>query len=235
MNKSENGFSVVEAILILVTVGIISSVAWYVFHGKITSSPQSTTPTTTGTSNVPTSNVYNGWKTYKSPAEGFSIKYPSDWTLKTGTTNSNGVFDSSLDGVSISGPNDFTIGYDVMKPVTSSTCANCSFTLLDTIKLKNNQPGYIVISSNTYNNNIEEQSLSISKAKTYKEQSDQGWPYYSAFVTSDKFVRWSGSYSGVDKTKCGGAGCEPVSMSLSDFRSRAEVKTAEQILQSLSY
>jgi type II secretory pathway pseudopilin PulG len=235
MSKNQKGFSVVEVLLILVLVGIIGFVGWYIWQGRVKENPQSSLQSTSNTASTAGSDIYAGWNTYKSPVEGFSIKYPADWTIMTGATNSEGVSDSSLDAVTISGPNDFSLSYDIIRPTTSFSCANCSFTVLDTIELKDEQPGYIVISSNTYNDTIEEQQLSISKSKTYDEQSDQGWPYYQSYATPDKYVRWTGAYPGVDKTKCSGAGCEPVSISLSDFQSRPEVKVAEQILQSLTY
>ena len=235
MKKNQKGFSAIEGLLILLIVGIIGFAGWHVWQNRSVDSSQSPAHTTPSASNTPKPDIYAGWNTYKSPTEGFSVKYPADWTIITGTSNSEGKYDSTLDAVGISGPNDFTIGYDIIKPMSPFNCINCSFTLLDTIKLKNNQPGYIVINSNIYNSNIEEQQLSISKAKTYKEQADQGWPYYQSFITPDKFVRWKGSYPGIDKTKCSGAGCKPVSISLGDFQDRPEVKIAEQILRSLTY
>lgn len=240
IRSNQSGFSIVEAALILVLVACIGAAGFMVYRNhnktaKNNSTAANTVKSDTSSKTATASDPYAGWKTYTSSTEGFSIKYPADWALKTGATNESGVFDPTLDAATITGPHDFTLSYTINKPASSFTCANCSFTLLDTIKLKNNQPGYIVVNSNTYNGNIQEQQISISKVKTYKEQSDQGFPYYEAFATPGKFVRWSGGYPGYDKTNCGGGSCEPVSIGLSEFMSKSEVKTAEKILLSLSY
>jgi prepilin-type N-terminal cleavage/methylation domain-containing protein len=234
MRKNHKGFSVIEVIVVLALIGLIGFVGWYAWQHK-NARDKSAQPSTSSTTESDSADSYAGWKTYTSPREGFSIKYPANWTLKAGAANANGVFDPSIDAVSIAGPNDFTLGYDILKPTASTSCANCSFTLVDSVRLKNDQLGYIVINSNTVNGNIAQQALSISKSQTFQGQSDQGWPYYKSFADSDKLVRWKGSYPDSGKGDCGGAGCDLVSISLADFKERAEVKTAEQILRSIKY
>lgn len=74
MKKNQKGFSVVEGLLILIVVGLLAFVGWYVYHTKRTSSPTktSTTPTLTQTTT----------KDYTDTSGTYSLKYPSDWTVK---------------------------------------------------------------------------------------------------------------------------------------------------------
>lgn len=90
--RYQSGFSVIEALLILVIVGMLGFTGWYVWHAKqnaynILSADNSSTPNinkknSTSNSSVSNSDQYTGWKTYSSDKEGLSFKYPSDWSAK---------------------------------------------------------------------------------------------------------------------------------------------------------
>jgi type II secretory pathway pseudopilin PulG len=91
MKKLENGFSVVEALLIVIIVGMLGSVGWYVWHANsqtnkdldsaVKSSNNSADATKKSQDNKKVS-MYAGWKTYCDPLKVGCIKYPSNWTVK---------------------------------------------------------------------------------------------------------------------------------------------------------
>jgi Tfp pilus assembly protein PilV len=84
---NQSGFSIVEALLILVVVGILGFTGWYVYHTKQTSdkdysATNSTVPTYKKTNTSSAANAYAGWKTYSSSnGLGLSFKYPATWTV----------------------------------------------------------------------------------------------------------------------------------------------------------
>ncbi len=87
IRKNEEGFSVVEVVLVLVIVGLIGVVGWFVYnnHNKKTT-PSVSTNTTTKSSTTPakttTPDPYSGWKTYTSSNSlGLGFKYPASWTV----------------------------------------------------------------------------------------------------------------------------------------------------------
>jgi len=95
---NQTGFSIVEALLILVVVGILGFTGWYVYHAKQTSdksysaASNSTAPTykkKTTTTKTATANPYAGWNTCDDTADGVSFKYPSGWTVQGSTAGSN--------------------------------------------------------------------------------------------------------------------------------------------------
>jgi Tfp pilus assembly protein PilV len=78
INENENGFTLIEPLLILLILGILGFAGWYVYshhHAAKTSS----TPTATSTTLAV--NPYTGWKTYRSTYENVSFKYPSNWIV----------------------------------------------------------------------------------------------------------------------------------------------------------
>lgn len=233
MNKKQRGFSAVEGLLIIVVIAILIFIGWSAWKArhKDEVKPSTSTSTTTKPQEPKHEDEYAGWKTYTSSGEGFSIKYPADWTMKKGAANSSGKFDESMDAASFTGPNGFSVGYSIFKPVVSTECQHCTFTVLDNVTLKD-KPGYVVINSNTFNGNVQEQTLSISKAKTYQTQSDEGWPYYNSIKDPQQLVVWKGAYP----QKCMSEGnCQIQSMSLDEFKQKPEVQTAEKILRSITY
>jgi hypothetical protein len=79
MKKDQNGFSAVEAILILVVLGIIGAAGWYVLRVRSDNKQpdqQSTTQKTTDQQPVDTTATWLTFSKY-----GYSFKYPKDWVL----------------------------------------------------------------------------------------------------------------------------------------------------------
>jgi len=97
LNTDNNGFSVFEFFLVIVTLVIIGVAGYFVAkHIDKNSKPIAPTSTTstnkvgsttsTKVSNTLTVNPYNGWHSYTSKLENVTIKYPTSWAV---TSNGN--------------------------------------------------------------------------------------------------------------------------------------------------
>lgn len=119
LQKNERGFSAVEALLIIIVVGLLAFGGWFVWHRhKTTTKPKSTTTTTSKTTTTtkkppatkPAYAVPTGYKVYESKDLGFKFVYPTnygDFTAKDTSTWASGtpnpVFvKGSTDGFSLS-------------------------------------------------------------------------------------------------------------------------------------
>jgi hypothetical protein len=88
----QSGFSIIEALLILVAVCILGFTGWYVYHAKQASDQNysavtnSTVPTyknktSTKAATAAKANPYAGWSTASLQYEKMSFKYPPSWQL----------------------------------------------------------------------------------------------------------------------------------------------------------
>jgi hypothetical protein len=112
--ETNSGFSIVEALLVLVAVGILVFVGWYVYHARqsadknYTTANSSTVPTykkkvsTKKTALTP--NPYTGWKSATLVYEKISYKYPSNWTLMDKSSSSNDCVKPGSDLVYLTSP-----------------------------------------------------------------------------------------------------------------------------------
>ncbi len=87
MRKNENGFGVVEGLLVLAIVGLIGFVGWYVYQQsqktKITTSRVGSTQVTPSPEAYKrTTTVPKDWKTYSDAKNKFSLAYPKNWTVR---------------------------------------------------------------------------------------------------------------------------------------------------------
>lgn len=110
MNKNQNGFGAIEALLILVTVGIIGFTGWFVWHSNnkasndLKSSSSSAKFEKKKKSPVdPTAD----WTPYTSTAGKFSLKYPKSWST---ATNPELCSNTAETGVFLLGANKDSVG-----------------------------------------------------------------------------------------------------------------------------
>lgn len=89
LNSNELGFGVIEGVLILVFVGLIGFVGWYVWHNRATNTAN--TPSANATSSKPKTTAKSldakvdetaGWTSYNNAAIGITFKYPSEWKVQ---------------------------------------------------------------------------------------------------------------------------------------------------------
>lgn len=102
MRKTDQaGFSIIEALLILVVVGILGFTGWSVYHSRtVTNKDYSSSAYTQTTS----PDLYKGWKSASLKYEKMSFKYPNTWQISdtsqdevgTGGTATPGADDVTL-------------------------------------------------------------------------------------------------------------------------------------------
>jgi cytoskeletal protein RodZ len=107
ISKNEKGFSAVEIVMVVVIIALIGVVGWMVYKNHHRTSAASTTKsansvkTTSSSTNSSTtktneaSNPYAGWQTYTSKSGGYTIKYPSDWTIEGFSSSQNSAIQAS--------------------------------------------------------------------------------------------------------------------------------------------
>ena len=98
IRKDSHGFAVVEILLILVIIGAIGAVGWYIKSKQTqTSTVEEATVSSTPELNISPS-IYTDWKTYNGASTiKASFKYPADWTYSTE--------DEAINGISLYSPN----------------------------------------------------------------------------------------------------------------------------------
>lgn len=116
----ENGFTVVETLLVILILAVIGFGGYYVWHNQhksITSTTVTSTAlkshisTKTATATTQTPNPYAGWKSYTLTDEKLSFQYPSTWHLTDYTNTGAGNQDYHADWVELTSSSgfDFTI------------------------------------------------------------------------------------------------------------------------------
>jgi type II secretory pathway pseudopilin PulG len=92
VKKYQDGFSAIEGLLIVVIVGMLGGVGWYVWHANsqansnldhaVNSSNNSADATKKAQENKK-ANIYAGWKSFCDPISNIGcIKYPADWSIE---------------------------------------------------------------------------------------------------------------------------------------------------------
>jgi Tfp pilus assembly protein PilV len=128
INNNQKGFTIVEALLIILILAVIGFGGYYVYHtnNKTKSASASTTAAKTSTANSTKSTVataanpYSGWKTYTTKYEKITFQYPSNWTLKDNSLTMaevnddmapvNCTLNSGTDVVLLTSPSGSTLG-----------------------------------------------------------------------------------------------------------------------------
>lgn len=113
LRKNSDGFSAFEAILVIIIIGLIVVVGYYVWHNNtkgtndntVSVATTSTTQPKNQTSEQAKPNPYAGWKTYTLPVEKLSFKYPPTWAVDTADS---GAPTPTQDQVTIDASDGFT-------------------------------------------------------------------------------------------------------------------------------
>lgn len=173
---------------------------------------------------------YAGWKSYTSPSEKFTFKYPPGWTL-TSTPDTSG--DILKEFVTLTAPNHFSLRYDVYKLSDGSfNCSGCLFKGVTQLSQANyGKALYMAVNNNsTINGNQSFQTLGISENTSLAQQQYKGWLNYPAKYSPGYVVRWAGEY-----TEPGNGEEQLIYMNYADFVNKPEVQQAMLVLESLKY
>jgi len=86
--KNDDGFSVVETLLLIVIIGILGFTGWYVYHAQKAANKDYSANPSVHVNTTKATSKYDGWKSYTTKYDKLSFKYPSDWQL-IDTSNSD--------------------------------------------------------------------------------------------------------------------------------------------------
>lgn len=80
----QNGFTLIEGLLVLIALGVITGVGYYIYdtNNKETKPVSANTQVEKKSANSNKDDAYAGWKTYTNKQYAFTLKYPSDWIYK---------------------------------------------------------------------------------------------------------------------------------------------------------
>ena len=215
MQKIQDGFSVVEGLLILVIIGLVCTVSWYIWHVRA-NIEQSTSPTTLTDK--------SGWKIYKSSHSSVQFSYPSSWALKQGK-----LF-GSYEHVTINGPHTFIMDFKLgtMSSMAPYGGASCTTGVIQSNESLNQQ--YVMVSQGDNKvppNTAVVNLMNVSNKYYYQPASHSCWlSWYANPIGNDEGFTFSGSY---DISK---ADSIPLSLPTATYLSRPEVQTARAIFSS---
>jgi hypothetical protein len=217
MHMNEHGFSAVEGLLIFTIVGIIGIVGWFVYSSNNNvntalnnaANVQNNLSKTTKKPVIP-----SGWLSYKSKNSTITFSYPSDWTLKS--TDNAGI-SYNLEGVTIAGPNSFSLRFDLEKVHPNS--AMC---------VTGNQNTATVL-ANKYYLSVENLSRMFLSLKDTSGTTSCSLSFPTSLNLIDKntgFI-FEGSY--------GGGTSKPSGVyTVDDFLKKPEAQTAKKIFESFA-
>jgi len=250
MKKSlkENGFSVVEIIMVAVIVGLLGFIGWYVYSTQRKTNKTSETSNQTD-SNQTDSNAQKAeekdetkdWQTYTSKLERGTFKYPKDWKIISQSLNG----DTEI--VNIAGTNQFELTFKVAPPVaTGNECSEsveegfsqCPILHLAKLDVPNFGSLYssVAESKNSTSNSIVMIDYSSSfkdgdrKAVLDQYDSKRTGTFSGVYVTN-YWVRFYGIYVRTDIY----GNKYPTDFSTSEFLNKAEVVTTQKIFKTLAY
>lgn len=106
IQHDQSGFGALEALLILVIVGILGFTGWYVYHAR-QNADRNLVAAGTSQAQAPAS-PYDGWKSFTLADEKLSFKYPSAWQLKDYTNSGTGNQDYHADWLEFTSQDGFT-------------------------------------------------------------------------------------------------------------------------------
>lgn len=234
LNKNSNGFTVIEVLLVIVTLAIIGVAGYFVAkHIERQQTPVATTATATKTttSTPATTNPYIGWKTDTLKYEGITFQYPSSWTLQDNSrtmaeANSelapvNCTLDSGSDNVLLTASNGAYVGLETGVECASGKDEGTYVGFTPISVLGNNN--YVAFENSPTNS-----SLEIGAAITTSSTVGYDYPASKNITGSSSPYNQFVFYPVATVTSSSGE-------SLSAFESDPNYLTAKLIFESLKY
>jgi Tfp pilus assembly protein PilE len=185
ISKNENGFTFVEALLIILILAVIGGVGYMVYHNnhksKTASVSTTAAKTSTATTSKATTSTSSTLKTYSSDYAGVSFQYPSTWSLKAQTDA--GASSSSAQEAVLTSPNGFVLTYyDYIAP-RGGTCPNGSqdvtLTSVQQITTANSPHGLYLVESGS--------NIGLDMQEPAPSTGDQGTCIFNPTITDGTF------------------------------------------------
>jgi hypothetical protein len=107
INKDQKGFTLVESLLVVITLALVVGVGFYVMNAnKDKKNDTATTSNKTSEKTKPVADPTADWASYTSPLGKFSVKYPKSWATATNpdlcaNTTETGIFMLGADTKSV--------------------------------------------------------------------------------------------------------------------------------------
>lgn len=99
IKADQKGFSVIEALLILVAIGILGFTGWFVYHTRQTADKDlSSNNSTDPTYKKALADPYKDWKSASLKYEKMSFKYPSTWQITNTSKGEAGTGGTAMPG-----------------------------------------------------------------------------------------------------------------------------------------
>lgn len=225
MNKlarNERGFSVVELLLVLVVVMILGGAGWIVYKRQ--------SPTTQPTAHTTQISPKTGWLMYKSTHSSVEFQYPASWKLEKRPIQS--VDKYTLESLSMTGTNGFTISYNLNKTNHDPIIYNAACISPPTVTVVSHLSNKLAISYSSHNDVAYDLWLGSvgSTIKGYGYATGQcrvrGIDYVS--LPNDEYVSLDGAYLSSSSGQNNG-------VKTADFLNKPEIKDAIDVFKSLSF
>lgn len=108
---NQNGFGVIETLLVLVILGFVGFTGWFVYSSnKVADKNYEAANTSSSSEQSRQQNALN--KTYKDPVGKFGFKYPANWTLKSVSNTDDAEYPYSDVTITSPGGSKLKIGND---------------------------------------------------------------------------------------------------------------------------
>jgi len=191
-NQTGSAHVIVIIVLVLTVLGLLGFVFWQNFIQKkdtaATTNVSTTTKTTTTTAT--TVDAYSGWGTYTNSTYGFTLRYPSDWTLG-GTNSQNLATLASPDIATETNGSIDAVRYDIGISAQKKTGTSSGSTLSSVYALQQEQAGKdtsgVVIKKYTETIN----SIAVTEYDMNAQQ-----PYFAVlFSTGDSYIEINFCYA----------------------------------------
>jgi len=248
MKANQEGFSVVEIVLVLVVVGLIGAAGWFVWqsNNKTSNKSTDTIQSTSTKSETPTpetakaKNPYEGWLTYKSTLNsGLTFRYPPNWKFtppKEAFKNNNGGEELDATLISVEPTRDPTPA-----GATAPSPANNVYMCLSfdeyggSWSYSNWFAGKRPVSSEQFK--VNSTNITLATYKGANSMQSQMVLFTPNHKDGDHFISTKNGYvvSVSAQFNCGQADYKILENMTEDFSQREEVKTAKLIMKSISY
>lgn len=229
----DKGFGLVGSLLIVTIIAALGVGGWLAWHAKhptkkpssvaTTSSQKNASSSSSGSTTTAQADPYPGWKIYSSTTLGLSFRYPSTWTVQSGSEDQSGTEINSPvdDGYYFS----IQLASGSEQDISQNFLGNAPGTTLATLSAANKTPLYLVAQTSGPNGQVTGIGLATTpgSASTSFGILDQDGAGSNNITMSANLIP-AGSNPGLNNP-----------YDLQTYQSQTSYQTVLDIFQSLSY